>query len=165
MRRVALALLVVGAIGIVVAVIVTRVGSDGAPARALRLATRPAVAPFGGLTETRLGVGARCLRVVVADDDAERTEGLRQRASLGAYDGMLFVFDEARDYRFTMSTVPVPLDIGFYRADGSPVARRHMTPCPRSERDCPTYGAGAPFAYALETLAQKLPGGALSSCS
>ena len=64
-----------------------------------------------------------------------------------------------------MSTVPVPLEIGFYAADGTPVSRRHMKPCPHAEADCPDYHSGGPFTYALETLTGKLPSGALSGCN
>jgi len=167
-RRIALALVVAGAIGIVVAIVlVVRGGGSGSTARppALALHARPSVAPFAGLTEARIGVGGRCLRVVIADDEAERVEGLRGRRDLGPYDGMLFVYRAPTEVSFTMSTVPVPLDIGFYSAGGDPVARLHMRPCPRAEAECPTYSAGAPFTYALETLRGGLPKGGLSGCN
>ena len=129
------------------------------------LQTAPASAPFQGLTEAQVGVGGRCLRVVVADDQAERVQGLRTRRDIGAYDGMLFVYDEPVATPFTMSTVRVPLEIGFYASDGSPVSRRHMKPCPHAEADCPDYHSGGPFVFALETLSGKLPPGALSGCN
>jgi uncharacterized membrane protein (UPF0127 family) len=172
MRRVALALLVAGAIGIVVAVVwFARDDSDGASAPVASsnmpflLGTTPASAPFEGLTEAQLGVGGRCLHVVVADDETERVQGLRQRRDIGPYDGMLFVFDEPTNTAFTMSTVPVSLEIGFYAADGSPVSRRHMKPCPHAEANCPNYHSSGSFSYALETLGGKLPSGALSGCN
>jgi uncharacterized membrane protein (UPF0127 family) len=173
-RRIALALIVAGAIGIAVAIawIVRDDGGNGgatAPATtsgtALHFATTPASAPFAGLTETRLEVGGRCLRAVVADSEAERVEGLRQRSDLGPYDAMLFVFPEPTITSFTMSTVPVPLDIGFYAADGLPVSRLRMKPCPHAEADCPGYHATGAFTLALETLGGKLPSGALSGCN
>jgi uncharacterized membrane protein (UPF0127 family) len=170
-RALAVTLLVVGAVGIVVAVVLLarddghERGKRAASATALALSTRPAVAPFAGLTETELSVGGRCRRLVVADDLSEQVQGLRNRSDLGAYDGMLFAYDRATNVAFTMSTVPVPLEIGFYSADGSPVSRRHMKPCPRAEADCPVYRASAPFTFALETLSGELPSGALSSCN
>lgn len=172
-RRIAIALLVAGAIGIVVAVVwfVRDDDSDSSSAPVTSsnvpflLRTAPASAPFQGLTEAQLGVGGRCLRVVVADDEAERVQGLRKRRDTAPYDGMLFVYDEATDTPFTMSTVPVPLEIGFYTADGTPVSRRHMKPCPRAEADCPDYHSAGAFVFALETLGGKLPGGALSGCN
>jgi uncharacterized membrane protein (UPF0127 family) len=170
MRRVALALLVAGAIGIGVAVFaVIDNGPDDATTSAsterLRFTTRLASVPFAGATETRLALGGRCLRLVIADDEAERAQGLRQRDSLGEYDGMLFVYARPSNARFTMSTVPVPLDIGFYRASGAPVSRRRMTPCPRADAECPAYSADAPFLYAVETLRGQLPSGALTTCA
>jgi uncharacterized membrane protein (UPF0127 family) len=169
-RKAGIALMIAGAIGIVAAVVWFS-GDDGdsgngGTSAPFRLApTTPASAPFASLTATQLGVGGRCLHVVVADDTAERVQGLRQRSDIGPYDGMLFVFDAPTATSFTMSTVPVGLDIGFYGADGSPVSRRHMKPCPSAEADCPDYHAGGPFTYALETLTGKLPSGALSGCN
>jgi uncharacterized membrane protein (UPF0127 family) len=128
-------------------------------------AARPATAPFAGLTATRLSVGGSCLRTVVADDAAERVEGLRQRSDLGPYDAMLFVFPGPTDVGFTMSTVPVALEIGFYSADGTRTSARHMTPCPEAEARCPVYRADHPFTHALETLGDDLPTGDLSSCA
>ena len=174
MRRLAIALLVAGAIGVVVAVVLLArddgsseetsapVASSGAP---FLLTPKPASAPFQGLTEAQLGVGGRCLRVVVADDMTERVQGLRERSALGPYDGMLFVYPEPVSGAFTMSTVPVPLEIGFYAADGTPVSRSHMKPCPRAEADCPDYRSSGPFTYALETLTDEMPSGALSGCN
>jgi uncharacterized membrane protein (UPF0127 family) len=166
--------LVAGAIGVVVAVVwfarddgsgdgtSAPVASSGAP---FLLAPTPASAPFRTLTEAQLGVGGRCLRVLLADDMGERAQGLRERRNLGPYDGMLFVYEEPVDVAFTMSTVPVPLEVGFYAADGTPVSRRHMKPCPRADSDCPSYRSSGPFTYALETLTGELPSGALSGCN
>ena len=170
MRKAAIALMVAGVIGVAVGVVwIARDegdgGGDGASAPFRLAPTTPASAPFAGLTATRLGVGGRCLDVVVADDTVERVQGLRQRSNIGRYDGMLFVFDAPSNETFTMSTVPVGLDIGFYAADGSPVSRRHMKPCPRAEADCPSYRSSGPFTYALETLTGNLPSGALSGCN
>ncbi len=122
----------------------------------------PARAPFVGLTETRLAVGARSLRVVVADEVDERALGLRRRETIGPYDAMLFVYEDPVVVAFTMSTVPVPLDIGFYDADGKLVTRLRMEPCTGSDAECPLYRPDGPFVYALETLADELPHGRLT---
>jgi uncharacterized membrane protein (UPF0127 family) len=163
-RAVTIGLAVAAAVAVVVGLVllVRDDGEHSGPRLALR--TTPASAPFPDLTETQLSVGGRCLQVVVDDTEAERVQGLRQRRDLGAYDGMLFVFDAPTRATFTMSTVPVPLDIGFYAANGAPVSRRHMKPCPRADAECPVYEAGAEFVYALETLRGELPSGALSGC-
>lgn len=128
-------------------------------------AARPAGASFPGLTAARVAVGGRCIRVVVADTLDERIAGLRQRRDVGDFDGMLFVFDGATDTTFTMSTVPVPLDIAFYDGSGRLVSDEHMRPCAKAENECPVYRADAPFVYALETLKGELPSGSLSGCS
>jgi uncharacterized membrane protein (UPF0127 family) len=166
MRRVGIGLV---ALGIALAGLALWRLVDGydAPAPSLGLAdvvrrAGAARAPFPGLTEARVMVGARSLRVVVADDDAERNRGLRRRRTLGPYDGMLFAYDADTDVRFTMSTVPVALDIAFYDGAGGFLGRRHMTPCAGTDAQCPLYSPPAPFRYALETLAGRLPSGRLS---
>lgn len=137
--------------------------SDDAPSSiaAALAAAAPARDPFPGLTETRIVVGHRQLRVVLADSDDERVQGLRVRDSLGPYDGMLFVYQEPVASKFTMSTVPVALDVAFYDGQGRVISRRHMTPCSGPESACPVYGADGPFVDALETLADHLPKGRL----
>lgn len=126
-------------------------------------AASPAETPFVGLTEIRLQVGAQDLRVVVSDEGSERSLGLRERRDLGPYAGMLFVFDQPSTTSFTMSTVPIALDIGFYDADGRAVGRRRMEPCAGSEAACPLYGIDEPFTYALETPAGNLPRGPIAA--
>jgi uncharacterized membrane protein (UPF0127 family) len=167
-------LLVVGAVLLVVALVgvvllATEDEAGGPPpagdapatlAAALSGAT-PADAPFSGLTATRVRVGDRTLSVVVADAPDERVEGLRRRRDVGPYDGMLFVFPASTEGSFTMSSVPVALDIGFYDDAGRVVATRRMEPCARAESECPLYGATAPYRYALETPAGALPRGRL----
>lgn len=134
--------------------------STGILARAARATA--ASAPFPDLTETELSVGEARLRIVVADDVTERTQGLRARADLGDYDGMLFVFDAQSESAFTMSTVPIALDIGFFDGAGRSVDRLRMKPCAGTESECPIYRSSGPFRFALETLAGDLPPGRLS---
>lgn len=122
-----------------------------------------AVAPFDGLTEARIALGDDCLRVVVADEAAERRDGLRGRTDLGPYDAMLFVFPTDGEARFTMAGVDAPLEIGWYDADGDPVDRTTMEPCPDGD-DCPFYGPSGRYRYALETSPGALGPGALAPC-
>jgi len=173
-RWIAVALVAVAAVALSIGIIKLVSGSssstdESSSARALRQIVRtatPAVDPFVGLTETSdLAVGGLCRHVVIADSEAERVEGLRQRSDIGSYDGMLFVFAAPTTVGFTMSTVPVGLDIGFYRADGTLVSTTKMAPCAKAENQCPIYQADGPFSYALETLSGKLPGGSLSARS
>ena len=153
----------------VVASVALDAGSDddvwtrGPVAAALRDAT-DAGEPFSDLTEIALGVGGDCTRVVVADAEDERIQGLRGRSSTAPYDGMLFVFDGLTTSGFTMSGVPAALDIGFYDADGRPVSRLRMEPCAKAEAECPAYMSEKEFVYALETEAGALGSGALGAC-
>jgi hypothetical protein len=125
----------------------------------------PARAPFEGLTEAQLALADRCLLVVIADEDSERVEGLREVVDLGPYEGMLFVYGEDVAARFTMANTPLPLDIGFYAADGTLVSRTTMEPCPEgSDVTCPTYASDRPFRYALETPAGAATAGAVGPC-
>jgi len=128
---------------------------------AVRAATA-AQAPFPDLTTTNVHVGGDALHVVVAKTESQRELGLRRRSNLGPYAGMLFVFGQNTTVSFTMSTVPVALEIGFYASNGRSVDRLRMQPCPRAEADCPVYQARRSFRYALETLVGGLPPGALS---
>jgi uncharacterized membrane protein (UPF0127 family) len=127
--------------------------------------TRAAGEPFEGLTEAMLALGDRCLRVVIADEESERGDGLRGVTDFGDYEGMLFVYGEDIDARFTMADTLVPLDIGFYAADGSPIDRTTMQPCPEgNDATCPIYGSSDPFRYALETAGGSGGPGAIGAC-
>jgi uncharacterized membrane protein (UPF0127 family) len=173
--RLGAAAFAVVAVALLVFGIVRLAGGDGSSSAdasssssALRAAVRgatPAAAPFAGLTSTRVSVGDRTLKVVVADTESERETGLRRRSDIGGYDGMLFAFPSPSTVGFTMSTVPVPLDIGFYDAHGAVVDRLRMKPCAGTDQSCPVYRARGPFSYALETLAGKLPQGRLGTVS
>jgi uncharacterized membrane protein (UPF0127 family) len=169
-RAVAAAVALVLAAALVGGALVLVLREDDSPAPAGVLAgvlagSRPATAPFRGLTEVQLSVGGDCLRTVVTDERDERAVGLMRRRELGPYRGMLFVFEGPTQGPFTMSDVPVPLDIGWYDDDGRLVDRLVMQPCPgRSPSECPSYRSRAPYRYAVETLEGGLPGGALSGC-
>jgi uncharacterized membrane protein (UPF0127 family) len=114
--------------------------------------TESARAPFAGLTAGTISVGGKQLRVVVADDDAERSQGLRQKVDASPYDGMLFVFPSDGLVSFTMATVPEPLEIVFFDVAGRVVDRLHMEPCPSgTDATCPSYTPKGAFRYALET--------------
>ena len=93
--------------------------------------------------------------MVVADDAAERSQGLRGRATLDPYDGMLFVFGEPVESPFTMATVPVALDIGFYDGAGPVVDRPRMTPCAGTDADVPGYRLDRPVPA---TRSRRAPG-------
>lgn len=127
-------------------------GSNGGDASGPVRNVGAARAPFTGLTAGTISVGGKQLRVVVADDEDERVQGLRQKADAAPYDGMLFVFPSDGVVSFTMATVPDALEIVFFDSAGRVVDRLRMEPCPNgTDANCPVYTAKGPFRYALET--------------
>ena len=158
--------LVAGA-GVAVFALLGTEESDPPPAGDLTSALAeagPAGAPFAGLTELQLAVGDDCLRLVVADAEAERGQGLRGRTELAPYDGMLFVNQSDTTAAYTMAGVTVPLEIGWYTAAGDLVDDTEMVPCPEGGPDCPLYSAAGRYRFALETLGGGLPSGSLGAC-
>jgi uncharacterized membrane protein (UPF0127 family) len=124
--------------------------------------------------EKKIGVGASCLRVQVADTKEKRSQGLRNRADMGGYDGMTFEFPDvlkgagmvdAQTVKFTMSGVKFPLTIGFYDESGLRVDAQNMDLCSGSDGSCPAYGSrGGDFRLVIETPKGKLPDGPLTAC-
>lgn len=64
-------------------------------------------------------VGERVVRMQLAVRPAEMQRGLMERRDLGRDDGMLFIYDRPQQMSFWMRNTPTPLDIGFFRADGT----------------------------------------------
>ena len=62
--------------------------------------------------------GTTRLTVEAADTDSEREHGLMDRTSLGADDGMVFLFDAASSGSFWMKDTLIPLSIAFWDEDG-----------------------------------------------
>jgi uncharacterized membrane protein (UPF0127 family) len=156
----------ISAIGIVVLAVyfASRGGGDdtGLP---LGLETRAAGAPFVGYRETSIEIDGRCRRIAVADTEPLREEGLRGKAEVGAYAGMLFAFDGESDASFTMAGVSQPLEIGWYSSDGKRLSGAHMAPCPDGDAaDCPIYSAGRNYRVALERPGGSSSVGQLTPC-
>jgi uncharacterized membrane protein (UPF0127 family) len=168
---IAAAVAIAALVGMAVAVVLAARGDDGdggdarAPSPAFA-ATAPAAAPFGMFHEASVGLGERCLRVLVALDEAQRAQGLRDVESLAPYDGMLFVFPDDTESRFTMASTPLPLDITWFAADGAPVDHTRMAPCPAGDdASCPMYASDERYRYALERPGGAEGGGALGACA
>ncbi|GKY88963.1 DUF192 domain-containing protein [Sinisalibacter aestuarii] len=68
--------------------------------------------------DIRGGFGEARFTVEIADDDAERAQGLMFRESLGTSQGMLFVYPRAGDPRFWMKNTLIPLDMVFVTPEG-----------------------------------------------
>lgn len=63
-------------------------------------------------------VGDRTVRMQVALFPVETQQGLMHRPSLGADEGMLFVFERSQQMSFWMRNTLIPLDIGYFNAAG-----------------------------------------------
>src|SRR5687768_10451941 len=124
-------------------------------------------APGPQFAEKKVGVGASCLRVLVADTPEKRAQGLRDRENIDGFDGMIFEFGQTMNHektRFTMSGVKFPLTIGFYNESGLRVDATDMEPCSGNDGECPSYGSKEAFNTAIETPKGKLPDGPLTAC-
>jgi uncharacterized membrane protein (UPF0127 family) len=164
--RIAAAIAVFSAIGIVVlAVLVSSHGNHEAHLP-LRLQTRAAGAPFEGYGATRVEVDGRCRPVAVADTGDLRVAGLRDHTDLGQYAGMLFVFEGNTNAAFTMAGVTDALEIGWYSAVGTRVDGAHMAPCPNhGQADCPIYSSDTSYRIAFERPAGSAAPSNLAPCS
>ena len=84
--------------------------------------------------------------VEVADDNAERAQGLMYRESLGASEGMLFVFDRPGSPGFWMKNTLIPLDMLFITPEGV-VQYVHSNAIPG---DLTSISGGSGVQYVLE---------------
>ena len=91
-------------------------------------------------------VGTHSLRVEVVANDADRAQGLMNRKSLGANDGMLFIFDEPAYHSMWMKNTLIPLSVAFVDAQGVILNVLDMEPHTLN----PNTSAG-PSIYAIET--------------
>lgn len=87
--------------------------------------------------------------VEIADDDAERTQGLMFRDALADDHGMLFLFEREEPQSFWMMNTRIPLDIFYFDAQRRLVSVSERTPPCRSQR-CPGYPSAGPAKYVLE---------------
>jgi uncharacterized membrane protein (UPF0127 family) len=90
-------------------------------------------------------VAGREIRVEIADDEAERAQGLMNRESLPEDQGMLFVYPSMRRLSFWMKNTRIPLDIAFIDESGLIVDIQQMEP--ENEE---LHTSSQPAMYALE---------------
>ena len=82
--------------------------------------------------------GRVSIRVELADDEAERAQGLMFRQSLPRGTGMLFVYDRPQPVSFWMRNTYIPLDLIFMDSAG---VIRHIHPRARPLDETPIPGA------------------------
>jgi uncharacterized membrane protein (UPF0127 family) len=103
-----------------------------------------------GFQTTDVVVGEQSLVVAVAETPAQRSQGLQGVSELPAgMDGMLFVFDVAREASFHMRTVGLDLDIWWFDEEGSLIGSTMMVTCP--DGPCVSYPSPGEIMWALET--------------
>jgi uncharacterized membrane protein (UPF0127 family) len=90
-------------------------------------------------------VGELGMRVEIADDGAKRAQGLMNRDTLPADEGMLFVYPDEAPRSFWMKNTRIPLSIAYIDRQGRIVSVHDMRPL--STRGTPSDG---PAMYALE---------------
>jgi uncharacterized membrane protein (UPF0127 family) len=63
-------------------------------------------------------IGKQVLQLELARTPKTRETGLMHRESMPTGEGMLFVFEKPQPQRFWMKNTRIPLDIGYFSADG-----------------------------------------------
>ena len=99
----------------------------------------------------RIRLGDHVLAVEIADNDARREQGLKERTSLGANEGMLFVFPRSESRVFWMHQTFIPLSVGIFDSQRKLIAIEKLTPA-RSvmQMQFPTFTTPEQTRYALE---------------
>ncbi len=95
-----------------------------------------------------LQIGNQSFFIEVATTPAERQQGLMNRESLPANQGMLFVFEDEAPRNFWMKNTLIPLDMIWINEAKTIVDIKAAEPCKIA--DCPTYLGAAPAKYVLE---------------
>ncbi|MCA9493355.1 MAG: DUF192 domain-containing protein [Myxococcales bacterium] len=98
-----------------------------------------------GLPVHTLDVSGNKVRAELAFTDQSRQNGLMNRDSMGADDGMLFIYRDEAIRGFWMKDTRIPLSIAFANRHGEIVKIADMTPFDQSR-----VSSLAPAMYALE---------------
>ena len=88
----------------------------------------PVLAVAQQLPRTELTAGVHLIRAEVADNFVTRMQGLMHRTSMGATEGMLFIFDEPGVQCMWMKNTLIPLSVAYIADDGSIVNVEEMKP-------------------------------------
>jgi uncharacterized membrane protein (UPF0127 family) len=95
----------------------------------LTLALAPAASCRNGRLRTvDVTVGKTTVRAEVAVTDEEKQNGLMNRRSLGADEGMIFVYDRDQKMYFWMKDTYLPLSVAFLAEDGTILQIEDMQP-------------------------------------
>lgn len=94
----------------------------------------------------KIGVGQARAMVELANTLEQRRQGLMGRTELGPDQGMLLVFPTPDVLRIWMLNTPIPLDVGFFDADGRLINSVSMWP----DGGRRIHASQGPALYALE---------------
>ena len=111
--------------------------------------------PQSTLQEKTITVGSKTIQVQLADTEATREQGLSGVTSLGANNGMLFVFDTNVTAVFWMRGMLIPLDM-IWIESGKVIRIDKNIPKPdpnTPDAQLATYSAGQPVDHVLEVNA------------
>ena len=95
---------------------------------------------------TTVKVSGHALRVEVMATGPDRAKGLMHRKSLGANDGMLFIFEEPGYHSMWMKNTLIPLSVAFIDRNGTILNILDMEPQTED-----THMSAGPSIYAIET--------------
>ena len=105
------------------------------------------IAPKTGVDFFEVKVGARPVQMQLALLPSEMQRGLMGRLELAPDSGMLFVYLRPQRMSFWMRNTPLPLDIGFFDAEGK--LREIYQLHPFDETPVATYGDNLQFALEM----------------
>ncbi|MBX9578366.1 MAG: DUF192 domain-containing protein [Chthoniobacterales bacterium] len=103
--------------------------------------------PKQTLSRTSLSIGKYQLDVQLASDEAAREEGLMKRKTLGANEGMLFIFPFPQRVAFWMKDTSLPLSIAYLNSSGRIVEMHDLEPF----NEHSVLSSSPSIVYALET--------------
>ena len=95
-------------------------------------------------------IKGECFKAELAISVKEKRHGLMNREKLGKREGMLFVYEEEKEYSFWMKNVKIPLDIIWIDKDKKIVfMKKNAEPC-SEERNCPSIKPDKKAKYIFE---------------
>jgi len=104
---------------------------------------------MSSLSNDKLCINAKCFFIELAVNEAQWEKGLMGRNFLPAGKGMLFIFDQEKDYAMWMKNMSIPLDMIFIDKDLTVVSvKKNTQPC--QDEYCPYVNTGKKILYVLE---------------
>ncbi|MDQ5904157.1 MAG: uncharacterized protein QG672_1750 [Pseudomonadota bacterium] len=109
------------------------------------IAASTVLAQASPLPRVDLTAGFHRIEAEVAANQADRSQGLMNRRSMAANQGMIFVFPQTATHCFWMKNTPLPLSIAFLDEQGKIISIDEMAP-ETEDNHCPA----RPARFALE---------------